>query len=151
MKRQKIMIFSTLPIIAGGIVYTVGYARKIPDPGSRGASIIATIGAALVLYGLLMRLFIIQSTKSKGSTGRFLKLTSIDLYVLGAGMFVLTNAVYIVGTRSSLRYGGTFGVIAGGLFSAASLLLALALLYDLFALRKGGLRSRLRAGEGESA
>jgi hypothetical protein len=143
---------------AGGIVYTVGYARKIPDPGSRGASIIATIGAALVLSGLLMRLFITQSTKSKGSTGRFLKLTSIDLYVLGAVMFVLTNAVYIVGirppphttrlhdpsimpwlagTRSSLRYGGTFGVIAGGLFSAASLLLALALLYDLFALRKG--------------
>jgi len=42
-------------------------------------------------------------------------------------------------------------VIAGGLFSLASLLLALGLLYDLFALRKGGLRSRLRAGEGESA
>ena len=130
MKRQKIMVFSTLPIIAGttiinhgyrcllplsfilkyqkflvfnfavgGIVYTVGYAIKIPHPGSRGASIIATVGPALVLYGLLMRLFIIQSTRSKGTTGRFLKLTSIDFFVLGAVMWVLTNAVYIVGIR----------------------------------------------------
>jgi hypothetical protein len=77
-----------------------------------------------------MRLFIIQSTKSKGMLGRFLKLLAIDLYVLGtssrpslslsrppsrrliaaepllpplprtgAVMFVLTNAVYIVGTE----------------------------------------------------
>jgi len=63
-----------------------------------------------VLYGLLMRLFIIQSTRSKGTTGRFLKLTSIDFYVLGGVMWVLTNAVYIVGIRPPSH---TAGLIVG--------------------------------------
>jgi hypothetical protein len=65
-------------------VYTIGYARKVPDPGSRGASIIATIGPSILLYGLFLRLLVSQMAKGAEPTaGRFWRMLGIDLYNLG--------------------------------------------------------------------
>jgi hypothetical protein len=65
-------------------VYTIGYARKVPDPGSRGASIIATIGPAILLYALFLRLLVSQMAKGTEPTaGRFWRMLGIDLYNLG--------------------------------------------------------------------
>ncbi|ELR25591.1 uncharacterized protein ACA1_350360 [Acanthamoeba castellanii str. Neff] len=77
------MIWSAVPITAGGIVYTIGYALKIGPAGAPGPSIIATIGAAVLLYGLVNRLLVIQVSRRRRTFPGFLRVVAIDFIVAG--------------------------------------------------------------------
>lgn len=127
---QGNMIWSAVPITAGGIVYTIGYALKIGPAGAPGPSIIATIGAAVLLYGLVNRLLVIQVSRRRRTFPGFLRVVAIDFIVAGGIMFLLTNIIYIIGPRWSLTLGGIFGIVAGGLFSTGFIIMMISLVMD---------------------
>jgi hypothetical protein len=69
----------------GGTLLAVGTAWKIARPASRGASIILTIGTAVLLVA-----FVAQPRNlcmsGERTRGRFLRLLGANLYVMGSSL-----------------------------------------------------------------